>query len=135
MGRLTGLLAAVIFFVAVGFTPSAQSQEIETDFKEVYAGQVTVARAYCRTEADAKRLSARVAENGNAGYDEVMLDINSTCYDDNLLPYVQVGVTITLFEKVWSVVHSDGTLFDFWTAKDSLGGIGYVWALTHDRGG
>lgn len=133
MNRLTGLLAAaVIFFVAVGLTPSAQTQEIERNFEEVYVGQELVVRAYCRTEADAKRLSISVAETGDVGYNEVMLDINSKCYDADLLPYVPISVTVTLVERVWSVVHPDGTLFDFWTVKDSRGVIGWAWALTHD---
>ena len=132
MNRLTGLLAAAVFLLVAGFALPARTQEIERDFEEVYVGQELVVRAYCRTETDAKRLSASMAEKGDAGYNEVMLDINSKCYDAYLLPYVSVAVTVTLIERVWSTVHPDGTLFDFWTVKDSLGGIGWAWALTHD---
>lgn len=132
MNRLTGLLAAAVFLLVAGFALPTQAQEIERDFKEVYAGQELLVRAYCRTEADAKRLSASVAENGTPGYREVILDINSACYDAELLPYIPIAVTVTLVERVWSVTHLDGTLFDFWTVKDSLGGIGWAWAMTHD---
>ncbi len=84
------------------------------------------AAAYCTNEDDAKLLSRRMAEDGLTGYTQIMRTDGIACWDSRILSNVPVTQVITV-EKVWRVVAAGGQMFDFWTALDQNGRLGWVW--------
>ncbi len=94
--------------------------------QEATAGSTWWAVAYCTTEASAKVLSRRMIEAGPPGYNEVMRTNGVSCWDSRLSVNVPVPHVMVL-EKVWRVVTFTGQVFDFWTATDTEGLMGWVW--------
>ncbi len=89
-------------------------------------GEVRVFTAFCKDEASAKGLSARVARAGDDGYREFMLKEDNTCYDARMFKSV-TPVRGVLTEKVWTVNHANGDVYEFWTAMDVNGKLAHVW--------
>lgn len=89
-------------------------------------GQSRVFTAFCKDEASAKGLSDRVATAGDEGYREFMLEKDNECYDARIFKSVS-PVRAVLAEKLWTLNHVDGNVYDFWAALDKNGRIAYVW--------
>ena len=100
----------------------------ESVAQEVSPGEPWYASAYCTKEEDAKLLSRRMAEDGLAGYTQVMRTDGVACWDSRILSNVPVTPVITV-EKVWRVVTADGQVFNFWTALDRNERLGWVWFM------
>ncbi len=128
MLKLIGYTLLVLF---AALTFPAQAEHFEGR-----PGLEVVARAYCLTKGDAERLSAAAAKDGDAGYTRVMDEPKTRCYSVRRHPGVK-HVDITLKRLAWTMVHKDGTEFEFWLAVDRTSRAieGYVWfASKHVKG-
>lgn len=97
------------------------------------SNEVWTAEAYCTDEIAAELLSKMMAERGKKGYREVMFASGVKCWDSRILNNVSTP-QVTLLEKQWQVVSPKGQKFDFWTAVDRHGVLGWVWFLIEDEG-
>jgi len=95
-----------------------------------YQGQVLNFGSFCKDEESAKGLSHAVTRDGDEGYGRFMRQLDNHCYDSRISPGVPI-VQSTLFEKVWTVNHANGDIYEFWTAMDGRGQLAYVWVLTY----
>ena len=123
-GWLVGLLAACSIFLVGAFDYYNQMPK---------PGDVWIVGAYCTEDADAKRLAAATAEEGNAGYMKVMADPKSKCIDSRMHPRAPHFPAIIL-EKGWVVEHPQGGQIQYWRVADQAGNEGWTWNPVYDAG-
>lgn len=114
-----------IFFVALlAVGVSAHGAEAQ----KATANTVWTVDAYCTDEVAVELLSSLMAARGMEGYHEVMVADGVKCWDSRILNNVSVP-QVLLIEKQWRVTTPGGQKFDFWTAMDQDGLLGWVWFL------
>ncbi len=116
----------VLIFSVLLFLPAYADNSPDPAPGEVQAGTPLITGAYCKDEESAKRLSAEVARGGNVGYVRFIQADGNLCYDDRYVSGVN-RIRVILTEKVWVVHHAAGELYEFWTAADASGDLGYIW--------
>lgn len=119
---LTFLFVALLAVGANAHTAVAQKAE---------PNQVWTAEAYCTDEAAVELLSQMMVKRGKAGYHEVMVADGVKCWDSRILNNLPTP-QVTIIEKQWRVVTPRGQKFDFWTAVDKYGLLGWVWFLIEE---
>ncbi len=121
MKSLLAILFSVSLFI-LGGTGASLAQAPG----EIQPGITGLFGAYCKDEVSARTLSAIVTRDGDQGYVKFVSANGNECYDNRLQDGV-LNIRVTLREKVWTVHHANGNIFEFWTAADSIGDLGYIW--------
>ena len=116
--RLMMIVLLAIMLAAMSFC-AAQAAE---------PGDVFIATAFCVDEGETRSLTDAVETHGDDGYNAVMSDPRSACYDLKLNPAGRVQqVTSTLVERHWLIHHANGDVYEVWTSRDRDGEIAWVW--------
>ena len=116
---LLGIILAVSM-IGAAIAQGIQAQKPEPE-------QVWTAYSYCTNEESARTLSNAMAREGVIGYDKVLKAQDNNCYHSSI--HRITTPRVILVEPVWRVTTPENEVWEFWTAKDSRGDLGWVWFI------
>ena len=98
-----------------------------TSTKALEVGTIGIVTEYCITEEAVRALAKAVQLEGTKGYNRIMADPNSNCYD---APYRTIRpIPMQLVAKLFFIIKNDSTLVQYWRAISPTGLEGYVWSV------
>lgn len=125
-------MVAYIVLLTMAYALAISGEQIDQTVETMKpaAGQEWKAGAYCASQDSAEALSRAMAISGVDGFSAIM---NSAvpCYHHRF--HEIAVIKVTLIEKKWAVQTPDGSQWEFWTASDLNGVVGWVWFLVAHR--
>lgn len=90
-------------------------------------GDTVRSMGFCLGEEHARKLTRHIGMQGIKGYNSVMTDETTECYDTRIHDLGVFALEVELVEPKWTVRTREGALYQFWRVKDKGTENGFIW--------